>query len=640
MSLSDFMDDADMAELLVSAPAEELLHGAVWTEELGRGWIRPWRFTKGQLKAIGSCRAWHPGLYRTMAACTAGVCLEFETDSSAIVVEARLDPFPKGTLAVFADLEGCHFSPKEPYDGVSCEVDGRVLPCVYPERDARGEADERIEFALDDPAEAPERGVQRLPRMGRAHHVRVWLPCLTGCALKNVIGDGNTIEPVAPRRQLLAIGDSITQGFVAGNPALTWPALLAKRLDLDLLNQGIGGQVFLPGFTVGLSEVSDPAQIIVQLGENYRYEPCQLSRISRDIKTSLYEVEEAFPDVPTWVLTPLWHLEQDHPSHPGSCFSEVPDLIRTTAKGHDYMRVVEGRRLLQASPVMMADGYEHPNADGCATIAERLNRVMDTLSESAETRRQRAITSLKDGPIEAFPLLECARRGIGEMLVAEKDVFVLDLNGVSSFVWGSDRAALRRAVDLFASNDLVCLLGDEFVRDVRRDMHFNQDAPCHLVVYDRKETLPVDPSLDIRTLTPAYVEPILKHYSHPEYLADGELEELLASGAILGGFERGRLCAFVGEHREGAIGMLEVFPESRRQGWGTALEAAKINQQLSQGYVPWSEIWPDNKASLALQKKLGLTIYPPERMHFLSRVTLSDKLEKELGDALGEEAPE
>ena len=66
----------------VSCAAEGLLRGIVGSTTDADGWTRPLRFTPGQLKALGSCREWHPGLYRQLAACTAGVSLQFETDSS------------------------------------------------------------------------------------------------------------------------------------------------------------------------------------------------------------------------------------------------------------------------------------------------------------------------------------------------------------------------------------------------------------------------------------------------------------------------------------------------------------------------------------------------------------------------------
>ena len=77
--------------------AADLLHGALDVVDAGGGWVRPSRFSAPQLRALGSVRAWHPGLYRQMAACTAGVTMEFETDASVVTLELRpgeKDPQP------------------------------------------------------------------------------------------------------------------------------------------------------------------------------------------------------------------------------------------------------------------------------------------------------------------------------------------------------------------------------------------------------------------------------------------------------------------------------------------------------------------------------------------------------------------
>ena len=119
-------------------------------------------------------------------------------------------------------------------------------------------------------------------------------------------------------------------------------------------------------------------------------------------------------------------------------------------------------------------------------------------------------------------------------------------------------------------------------------------------------------------LTAAYEGQILEHYAHPEYLEPGELARALEGGLVLGGFEDGRLCAFVGEHAEGSIGLLEVFEGSRRRGWGQALLAAKVAQQLDEGMVPWAEVWPENEASRSLMEKAGFSCAPADGMWFIS----------------------
>ena len=65
---------------------------------------------------------------------------------------------------------------------------------------------------------------------------------------------------------------------------------------------------------------------------------------------------------------------------------------------------------------------------------------------------------------------------------------------------------------------------------------------------------------------------------------------------------------FIGMHTEGACGMLEVFPEFRRKGIGSALERYISNHLIAQGFIPFGHIITDNYKSLALQRSLGMQI--------------------------------
>ncbi len=185
-----------------------------------------------------------------------------------VAIEVALDAEPVGTRDALKYVDERRGLEPRMHDGLSCEVDGRRLGVRVP-----ADGDDYVAFTLDDPAAAPASGVMQLPGMGDTHHVRVWLPCLRGCTLRSVAGNGSFIRPVERRRNLLVLGDSIAQGFVCDDPALAHSTLLAERRGLDVINQGVGGQVFQPGTLFGLARAIDPAAIVVELGENYRYEP-------------------------------------------------------------------------------------------------------------------------------------------------------------------------------------------------------------------------------------------------------------------------------------------------------------------------------------------------------------------------------
>ncbi len=607
MRLRDLTGETGM----VRRTAADLLHGAVYATPERDGWVRPHRFSAPQERAFGSCQAWHPGLFRQMARTTAGVTLEFSTDSSEVALEVLMDPEPAGTRAILDYSLGETPESRRPHDGISADVDGRHLEVKMPEEES-----DFVGFSLDDPDAAPVDGLLQLPGFGDVHRVRLNLPALRGCVVRNVVGNGSFVEPVPAQPQLLVLSDSVAQGFTADDPALSWPRLLADELGLDLVNQGLGGQVFQPGSLLGLTDVLRPERIVVQLGCNYRFEPCRERDVARDIRTYLLEVARTWPSVPVWVATPLWFDEEAYESHPKSCWGQVDSLVRSFASAHENVTVVDGGVLLDHKTAFFADIYGHPNAAGSAQVALRLGVLMRACKSDLEGRAC-ALRVLKRAPRRVFPLVEALRRGLGSVVFAQKGCVLLHLPDDIMVFWASDYDLGRTVIATLMGAKAINALEPGLVRDIGLAHALTGIRPYHLAVYQKNEPLPVDPARDIRPLGEEWLQVVRTRYSYSGFQSDEEVRQMLEAGLILGGFEDGELVGFVGEHPGGAIGMLEVFSEHRRKGWGLALESAKINQHLSQGWTPWCEVFSNHKASLKLQRKLGLKVTPSNEQCFL-----------------------
>ena len=69
-----------------------------------------------------------------------------------------------------------------------------------------------------------------------------------------------------------------------------------------------------------------------------------------------------------------------------------------------------------------------------------------------------------------------------------------------------------------------------------------------------------------------------------------------------------KMAGFIGMHTEGSIGLLEVFPEQRRHGYGLDLERFMIRKVRSQKLIPYGQIEVWNETSMNLQRKIGMTI--------------------------------
>ena len=608
MRLQEMLLRDQEAGLLVCEQAHDLVHGAVRLAEEWGGWTRPWRFAPEQVRALGSCQAWHPGLYRQMARTTAGVTIEFDTDSTEVYLEVLLDDEPTGTRQVLDPIRRAAGT-AGPLDGISADVDGRHLDARMPD-----EPEGVVAFSLDDPDAAPSPDLMMLPGFGDEHHVRIWLPALRGCAVRRLWGNGSHLRPVDRREVLLVLGDSVAQGFVAGDPAIAWPSLLSTSLGLDVVNQGVGGQVFQPGTLLGLAKLVDPQTIVVALGDNYRYEPCRSRQVAADIRAYLDEVSRAWPDVPTYVCTPPWHDEQASASHPKSCWQRVPSMIAANAAAHSQMELVDGLRLHDRHASALADADGHPNQLGAAQMARRLRFAMEGLgAEDLEATgyddmlRVRALRLLKDAPRVALPLAETLRRGIGKVLFAQEGCILLRVDDGRSMAYAPDASLGETVVSMLVDTPCLDVLGAGLAEPAARALGILAAAPCRVAVYRRSTPVRMPIDKEVRVLDESFAEVVRAHCAS-DVLSDDQLAASLGRGDFLGGFEGDELVGIVGEHPDGSFGLLEVFEGHRGNCWGQALESAKVNQSLERGQVPWCKVSPDDEASLALQRSLGLAL--------------------------------
>ena len=93
-----------------------------------------------------------------------------------------------------------------------------------------------------------------------------------------------------------------------------------------------------------------------------------------------------------------------------------------------------------------------------------------------------------------------------------------------------------------------------------------------------------------------------------DLISPEEMKKVIARGSLLLGYKDDQLAGFIGEHLEGSIGMLYIFPEYRRMGYASMLEKYYFMKMIREGFTPFCQVEKDNTDSLNLQKKLGMTI--------------------------------
>ena len=86
------------------------------------------------------------------------------------------------------------------------------------------------------------------------------------------------------------------------------------------------------------------------------------------------------------------------------------------------------------------------------------------------------------------------------------------------------------------------------------------------------------------------------------------IQKLADDKKIYCAFFENEFVGFIGEHPEGSMGLLHIFPNHRRRGYAEELESFLINEYLQQGRIPYGHVVVGNEPSMSLQKKLGFEV--------------------------------
>ena len=107
---------------------------------------------------------------------------------------------------------------------------------------------------------------------------------------------------------------------------------------------------------------------------------------------------------------------------------------------------------------------------------------------------------------------------------------------------------------------------------------------------------------DIRVLSTDYA-PVLDSFY--KAIGPGQTNiDSLKRKDVLGLFENNKLAGIIGKHPEGCVGMLHVFEEYRKKGYGEVLEKAMMNKLIKENKMVFCEVVDGNEISMHLQAAL------------------------------------
>ena len=189
---------------------------------------------------------------------------------------------------------------------------------------------------------------------------------------------GSVIEEPKPfeiKLPIVCYGSSVLQGTGADHPSMTYPAILARKLNCDFVNLGFGGAGKAEPAVVELVNEIDALCYIFDLGKSYG------DQSNEPYARMLKAIRARHPHTPVVCITPIYSTrEANEPDYVAKSEALRALMREVTANqkstGDNRIFVVEGLDLFNADDKDLFKDPLHPNDEGNERIANRLEPIL------------------------------------------------------------------------------------------------------------------------------------------------------------------------------------------------------------------------------------------------------------------------
>ena len=207
--------------------------------------------------------------------------------------------------------------------------------------------------------------------------VEIYFPWSKGVVMTSFeLDDGATIKPHVRSKKLVAYGDSITHGYDAIYPSLSYVNRLGNLLDADVHNRGIGGDTFSPELAKR-DNLKDVDFVTVAYGTN-DWSMCTMEKFEANCRGFFEVMHERFPNARVIAIAPIWRGDSERETAMARPISDVYKLFCEYTKDYDNFTVVDGWNLIPHLSAFFHDQILHPNDQGFSLYAENLyKKIME-----------------------------------------------------------------------------------------------------------------------------------------------------------------------------------------------------------------------------------------------------------------------
>src|SRR5439155_3129511 len=185
------------------------------------------------------------------------------------------------------------------------------------------------------------------------------------------------------RSRWITYGSSITQCRTAASPTQTWPAIVARKRDLNLTCLGYGGQCHLDPLIARTMRALAADYLSMCVGINIYGAASLNQRTFRPgICAFVQIVRERHPDTPFVVMSPIFSPpREDQPNAVGFTLQAMREEVALAvedlrAYGDRHVHYVDGLDVFGPDLAHLLPDDLHPDAEGYRRMGENFLRVV------------------------------------------------------------------------------------------------------------------------------------------------------------------------------------------------------------------------------------------------------------------------
>ena len=215
------------------------------------------------------------------------------------------------------------------------------------------------------------------------HRITLYFPWSIEVVINAVyLSDGASITEVPKKAKAIIVGDSITQGYITEYTSLTYANQVAREMDIELVNQGVGGYYF-GSDSIDEALISyEPNFIIIAYGTNdySRYDTSE--EFKTHVLTYMERLTSLFPNTKMLAILPIFRNDENHQArekYRDYTLDDAKQILLDVYAQYAHIHVLKETGIPHISEVF-AEDYLHPNALGFTFMAKAIEDAIKYLA--------------------------------------------------------------------------------------------------------------------------------------------------------------------------------------------------------------------------------------------------------------------